>query len=200
MFCKNCGQELASGATHCPTCGTDNTIISQFTEAASDTFSRAEEGFSEAVNSVKSSFSSNDTPPRASVVERLQTNRSLLVFLLLSFITCGFYSWFFFYKWAKDVNTACEGDGESTDGLVKFLLLSICTCGIYQYYWYYKLGNRLATNAPRYGLNFQENGSTVLLWFIVGAVACGIGPFIAWHILIKNTNKICDAYNRYNGV
>ena len=78
-----------------------------------------------------------------------------------------------------EVNIACDGDGESTSGLVAFVCLSIITCGIYTWIWYYKLGNRLASNAPRYGLNFQENGTTVLLWLIFGAVLCGIGPFIA---------------------
>ena len=100
---------------------------------------------------------------------------------------------------AHDVNIACEGDGEQTSGLVAFILLSIITCGIYSWVWYYKLGNRLAANAPRYGLSFQENGTTVLLWFVFGALLCGIGPFIAMNILIKNSNRICNAYNRkYN--
>ena len=105
----------------------------------------------------------------------------------------------FIYKMAHDVNIACEGDGEQTAGLVAFILLSIITCGIYSWVWYYKLGNRLAANAPRYGLSFQENGTTVLLWLVFGALLCGIGPFIAMNILIKNSNRICNAYNRkYN--
>ena len=84
--------------------------------------------------------------------------------------------------------------------LVGFIVLSFVTCGIYSYYWYYKIGNRLSNNAPRYGLNFQENGTTVLLWCVFGMLICGIGPFIAMHILIKNTNMICNAYNRSHGL
>ena len=97
---------------------------------------------------------------------------------------------------AHDVNIACDGDGENTSGLVAFVLLSLITCGIYAWFWYYNLGNRLAANGPRYGLSIQENGTTVLLWQIFGAFICGIGPFVAMHILIKNSNKICNAYNR----
>ena len=74
------------------------------------------------------------------------------------------------------------------------------TCGLYSLYWEYKLANRLATNAPRYGLTFQENGTSVLMWYLVGAVLCGIGPLVAMNILIKNSNKICNAYNRYNNL
>lgn len=125
----------------------------------------------------------------------LKTNRSLLVVILLSIITCGIYSWIFIYQLASDVNTSCAGDGEETAGLLKFILLSLITCGIYSWIWYYKLGNRLASNAPRYGLSFQENGTTVLVWMLFGSLLCGIGPFIALHIIIKNTNAICAAYN-----
>lgn len=63
------------------------------------------------------------------------------------------------------------------------------------YVWYYGLGNRLAENAPRYNLNFQENGTTVLLWVLFGSFLCGIGPFVAMHIIIKNTNALASAYN-----
>lgn len=96
---------------------------------------------------------------------------------------------------AQDVNTMCADDNENTAGLMKFILLSIITCGIYSYIWYYKLGNRLASNAPRYGLSFQENGTTVLLCLLLGTLICGIGPFVAMHILIKNTNAMAVAYN-----
>ena len=106
----------------------------------------------------------------------------------------------FIYKMAHDVNIACDGDGENTSGLVAFVLLSLITCGIYAWFWYYNLGNRLAANGPRYGLSIQENGTTVLLWQIFGAFICGIGPFVAMHILIKNSNKICNAYNRAQGL
>ncbi|MDE6830175.1 MAG: DUF4234 domain-containing protein, partial [Lachnospiraceae bacterium] len=131
--------------------------------------------------------------------ERLTDNRGLLSYILLSIITCGIYSYYFLYKMAHDVNIACEGDGEQTAGLVAFILLSFVTCGIYAWIWYYQLGNRLASNANRYGMTFQENGTTVLMWLLFGSLLCGIGPFIAMNILIKNSNRICNAYNRqYN--
>ena len=95
---------------------------------------------------------------------------------------------------------ACDGDGRNTAGLLKFILLSFITCGFYSLYWYYALGNRLAANAPRYGLAFQENGTTVLLWQFIGVRLCGIGPFVAMHIIIKNTNSLCGAYNYQHGI
>lgn len=125
----------------------------------------------------------------------VRTDRSLAKYIIFSIITCGIYSLVFLYGLAKDVNVICDGDGEETAGLLKLILLSIITCGIYGWYWYYKLGNRLANNAGRYGQQFVENGTTVLLWMLFGSFLCGIGPFIAMNILIKNTNALAAAYN-----
>ncbi|MDD3369381.1 MAG: DUF4234 domain-containing protein [Lachnospiraceae bacterium] len=83
--------------------------------------------------------------------------------------------------------------------LPMYILLSFITCGIYSLYWYYSLGNRLANNAPRYNLQFQENGTTILLWYIIGYFLCCIGPFVAMHILIKNTNIMAERYNAQAG-
>ena len=40
----------------------------------------------------------------------------------------------------------------------------------------------------------------MLLWYLVGALLCGIGPWVAMHILIKNTNALAAAYNARNGL
>ena len=146
---------------------------------------------------------SRDTSARTasySVYAPLKTNRSLVAYILLNILTCGFYGWYFLYKLAQDINTTCEGDGRRTPGLAAFLLLSLVTCGFYSIYWYYCVGDRLAVNAPRYGLTFQENGTTVLLWYLVGFLLCGIGPLVALYFIIKNTNILCSAYNRYNNL
>lgn len=100
----------------------------------------------------------------------------------------------------QDVNTVCDGDGEHTRGLLGLILLSLVTCGIYSFYWYYCLGNRLANNASRYGMSFQENGTTVLLWLVIGSLLCGLGTWVATYIIIKNCNQLCAAYNRAHGI
>lgn len=127
----------------------------------------------------------------------LDQNRSLLKYILLSLVTCGIYHWIFVYYLANDVNMICQGDGEMTAGLLKYILLSLVTCGIYAIIWQYSLGNRLCKNAPRYGLMFQENGTTVLMWQLFGVLICGIGPFIAMNIIIKNTNALAIKYNSW---
>lgn len=125
----------------------------------------------------------------------INTNRGLGKYILFTILTCGIYSYWFIYTLAQDINVMCKGDGKQTGGLLKFVLLSIITLGIYSWFWYYNIGNRLAENAPKYNLNFSENGTSVIMWMIFGSFLCGIGPFVAMNILIKNTNALGFAYN-----
>ena len=195
MFCQKCGTEIKDGGKFCPNCGAsldsesfENKVDDAFTSFASSTESQVKN----VIEDVKGGYyGKENTGP-------LETNRGLLSYILLSIVTLGIYSWFFIYSIARDVNTACSNDGQKTSGLVQFIILSLITCGIYPIIWEYNLGNRLAENSKRYGMSFQENGTSVLMWHIFGAFICGIGPFVAMNILIKNTNRICDAYNRTN--
>ena len=203
MFCSNCGTEVPEGTNNCPNCGAPistgakvNDMVNNAADMAKSAFSSAGESLGNAFADIKNDFTNSGYVPTGGP---LKTDRSLVAYILLTIITCGIYGYYFVYTMARDVNVACEGDGEQTSGLLVFILLSFITCGFYAYYWYYKLGNRLCANAPRYGMAFQENGTTILLWCVVGLIACGIGPFVGMYILIKNTNAICAAYNRENG-
>lgn len=149
---------------------------------------------------------SSSTPVSSSMLSApmgytpIKTDRGVIGWLLLSIVTCGIYSYYFLYCLARDINVMCQDDGDSTPGLAAFILLSFVTCGFYALYWYYKIGNRLQANAPRYGLVFQENGTTILMWQIVGALLCGLGSIFAMNIIIKNTNAMATVYNTRLGV
>ena len=128
----------------------------------------------------------------------LPTDRNIVTYILLGLVTCGIYDLYVLHCMIKDVNITCAGDGKTTSGIFEYIVFGILTCGIYDYYWLYTFANRIGDNAPRYGMNFQENGTTILLWWIFGAFLCGVGPFIAMYLLIKNTNALNAAYNQIN--
>ena len=121
--------------------------------------------------------------------------RGLVSLILLSIITFGIYGLYWIYKLAKDVNKICEGDGKKTSGLFKYLVFSFITLGIYSIIWLYMLGDRLQDNGPRYNITIKESGGPIVLWYVLGSLII-VGPFIALHILIKNTNALAEEYNK----
>jgi len=125
----------------------------------------------------------------------LATDRSLVAYILLGLITCSIYDFYMLHCIIQDVNITCAGDGKQTKGLLEYIVFGMLTCGIYDYIWLYNLGNRMQANAPRYGMNFQEGGTAILLWYVIGVWLCGIGPFVAMYIVIKNSNALNAAYN-----
>lgn len=178
MFCTKCGNQLSDESKFCPFCG--EKVVSENSQEQHTNQKTYYGGYTQRI------------------FVPLPTDRSLLTYILLSIITCGIYNYYYVHRLSEDLNVACDGDGDNTPGVVSFILLSIVTCGIYSLIWYYKLGNRLQINARRYGMEFSENGTSILLWTFLGAWLCGAGYFIAMNIIIKNTNLICKAYNDYN--
>jgi hypothetical protein len=124
--------------------------------------------------------------------------RGLVSYVLLSIITCGIYGLWRISVLARDMNLMCDGDGKKTRGFLAYFFLGLITLGIYDLVWLYMVGDRLYDNARRYNLSFKESGGTVLLWFLLGSLII-IGPFIAMHIVFKNTNALADEYNKTHG-
>ena len=126
----------------------------------------------------------------------IRATRTLPKFIFFSIITFGIYPLFFMSDLAKDINRICKGDGKETAGVLKYIFFSIITLGIYSIYWYYALGKRMKETAKnKYRLTLGESGGTYVLCIIPGALFFGIGLFVLWHFIIKNTNRLACAYN-----
>ena len=126
----------------------------------------------------------------------VKDNRSFWVYLLLSIVTCGLYSIYFWYVYVEDLNTIFYGDGEDSPNYIIVLLLSWVTCGIYGVYWRYKQANRMYRESyDRYGVMIEENGSAILLWTLLGDLTGGICQGVADYFMIQNLNKTALVYN-----
>ena len=217
MFCSNCGAQIGEGEKFCANCGAPvgaGSEVKKFVVPEEGIPQGEAGGFGQnAGNSANGAYeqgigngagrganSGNFTYAGPMGMIPRKTDRSFWLYLLLTWVTCGIYNLIFMYEVIRDVNIACEGDGEETQGLLVLILLSIVTCGIYTFIWYYKLGNRLSKNCKRYGYNVSEDGVTVLLWMILSSWLCGIGTYVAKYIIISQTNMVCTGYNRANGL
>lgn len=131
-------------------------------------------------------------------MRQLNTSRGLIKLFLLTLVTCGIYELFFIHSLAKDINEACKDDGKHTAGLIKFILLSCITCGIYSIFWWYASAERLAAYGRRNNVaGVEVDGAKFLLWYLVGALICGIGSLYAIHLYLKSTNAVCADYNAH---
>lgn len=172
---------------YCANCGKENTDTVEFCSVCGARFSTQ--------NYAQPNYAQPNYQQNVAMATPVETNRSLLIYILLSIITCGIYGFYFIYKLAKDVNQICREDGDNVGGLLAYILLNFVTCGFYSYYWLYKIQNRLHSAAYRYGVIVPESGTTVLVWLIFGSLLCGIGSFYGMHIVFKSANNVGMAYN-----
>ena len=49
----------------------------------------------------------------------------------------------------------------------------------------------------RNGVQIDENGTSLLLWFLLGSLLCGVGPWISIYMMTRNMNKLCASYNAH---
>ena len=113
------------------------------------------------------------------------TKRNLATCIILSIVTCGIYSLYWFIVVtddAKNVSNDVEGASGGTA-----LLLSIITCNIYGLYWAYKQGERL--DNARYMRGMAGGGNSNILFLLLQIFGLGIVNYIIMQDIL---NKISD--------
>ena len=96
--------------------------------------------------------------------DEVKQDRSLLLYVLLSFVTFSVYHFYFMDLWAKDVNILCEKDGKHTVGVEKMMLFSVLTFGVYKYVWLAEIVDRICDNAAEYDVEVRQDSETFFLW------------------------------------
>ena len=99
--------------------------------------------------------------------------RSIVLYIILSIITCGIFGLYWFVCITEDTNAAADVAGTS-GGLA--LLFTIITC------WAYKCGEKLDIAKEKRGMPAGNGGILYLLLFIFGGI-------IAYALIQSELNK-----------
>lgn len=152
------------------------------------------------------------SPAASANGERIRDDWSPIVVWLLSVITFGIYGLYFYHHVAKGLNAMCWEDQKRTSGVGALIGLTIVTFGIYGYYWLYAVGERIRSNAPRFGAQVTSGGgvlvgcalgvigSTLLFAGLLGSPLLGslvnIGlSFLLCYYLATSYAELARAYN-----
>ncbi len=105
--------------------------------------------------------------------------RNIAVAIILSIVTCGIYSIYWFIVLSDDVGRA--NNNPNISGGIAFLL-NLVTCGIYGIYWSYKMGKEMYAANQKAGIASSDNSILYLILSLFGF------QIITWAILQNELN------------
>ena len=112
-------------------------------------------------------------------------SKNIVTCIILSIVTCGFYSLYWLYCLVSDINAISEDPNAMSPVLV--IVLSMVTCGLYFLYWVYKAGSLLDQK-------MIETGRTAESRSILYVVLALFGLAIVTYALMQDTiNKLAES-------
>lgn len=129
-------------------------------------------------------------------VLQLNTKRSLLKTIFLSFLTFGIYSIVVMTSLSEDINTlASKYDGRKTMNfcLLTFIIAPL-TFGLALLFWNNNICSRMQNELLRRNIDYKIAPADFWVWGILGALIF-IGPLVYLHKLLNAITKLSIDYN-----
>ena len=92
--------------------------------------------------------------------------REIVTSIILSIVTCGIYSIYWFICLTDDAKIAAEDTQMQSGGLA--FVLTLVTCGIYGLYWAYKMGELVKNAQIKRGMTPKDNAIIYLILELFG--------------------------------
>ena len=214
MYCAKCGAKLPENANHCPNCGASvGSGFEKVEKFVNDVTDTVDSETNKVIDSVLlniitcgiySFFFIHSLAKDVNVacVDDGEKTPGVGMFIFMTLIGIGVGLILGIFTGTSVQRIVYEAQSGNVISVVRSaggsaiptIIVSIIT-GIYPLYWRYKLGDKLQRNGQQYGLMIPENGSTIIIWDILGIVCCCFCSWYAIYIIIKNSNTICTAYN-----
>ena len=111
--------------------------------------------------------------------------RDIAIAIILTIITCGIYSIYWFIVLTDDAKKAANDDNFPSGGVA--FLLTLVTCGIYSFYWAYKMGEIIKNAQEKNNIDANNNSVSYLILQLFGL------SIINYALMQNDLNKIADA-------
>lgn len=172
-FCFKCGKELDDSAVFCSGCGanqqlntTSTTDDNVNTNTNNDTTTTTQQQSTQTTSNEQTTYTTNTQSNTNGYTRSLVKNRSIVLSIILSIITCGIYGLFWYAFMVDDANKV-SGEYDSTSGGLT-ILYSLLTCGLYKIYWSYKVGKQLYNAGSNCGKDISDNSILYLILSLFG--------------------------------
>jgi len=126
----------------------------------------------------------------------LKTNRSALKFYILTILTLGIYTIFYFIPFSFDLDKVVpKRHGGKTFNYLFAFILALFTGNIVMYIWFYHITQRVEEGLAQREIDYSFQTSDFWLWYVLGSFIV-VGPFVYHYKLCKAMNLLCEDYNR----
>ena len=137
-----------------------------------------------------------DEEKRAEAPQKLPTNRKMWKLILLSTLTLGIYSIFFFLPLSFELDKiAPKADRSKTLNYVVAFVVSIFTFSLVLIFWHHEIACRIEQALAERGISYSFGTSSFWGWYFFGSFIF-VGPFVYFHKLCTAMNLLCEDYNR----
>lgn len=133
----------------------------------------------------------------AAPVTGLKTNRGLLKFLVLSFLTLDIYGAIRIMEVGETLNlVAGRYDGKRTTNYILVWLFGAFTLFIWPLVWFHKISARMGNELVRRGYPASITAASFWLWCFLGSFIIFLGPLVYLYKFLHGMNTLCADYNR----
>lgn len=193
IFCKNCGTQVDDGQLFCPACGqavddpgtafdgNNQTYNEQAAQPPMQTYDPNQQQYGGAqYGGAQPGYGAPVGGGMMGIPER-----NIVTCIILSFVTCGIYLYYWFYCLTEDTNKISGEPNPTSGGMA--ILLTLVTCGIYSLYWLYKRGEYI----DRYrGMRGQQTNNAVL-YLVLAIFGLGI---VSYAMMQNELNQISRGF------
>ena len=171
-ICPNCGVYVGSGNRYCESCGTEVSDDAAFCMNCGAALKKNQPYGEPVTGTLRSEEALKSIQPR-----------NIVVSIILSLVTCGIYSIYWFIVLTDELNRLTNNEKDLSGGLA--FVLSLVTCGIYSYIWAYQMGQKVDQ------LNGTKNGNNGIIYLIVMLLGFGIVDYALIQDSINKTVETC---------